>query len=101
MGSIPPEFPLSLRSWPSTEDPARNLPSLIERINVERGGFRNITEESLRQEIDEAEAAAASGELNASEAEGKDENHADEVPDRQKQLQAARDEILMQIEYAS
>ncbi|KAH8816820.1 subunit 17 of mediator complex-domain-containing protein [Xylogone sp. PMI_703] len=99
MGSMPPEFPLSLRAWPSIEDQTRNLPSLIERINLERGGFQTITEESLRKEIAEAEAAAASGDANGKNAEAQDESK-DEKADRQKELQVARDEILMQIEQA-
>ncbi|KAK2624836.1 hypothetical protein QTJ16_006029 [Diplocarpon rosae] len=91
MASIPGEFPISLRSWPIlTSNNA--LPSIIQRINVERGGFQNITEESLRQEIVEEgldnEDKASSSSEDAEEA------------DRAKELAVARDELTLQIEGA-
>jgi hypothetical protein len=93
MGSIPNNFPVSLRTWPASSNSDRNdLSKLIERINIERGGFQNITEESLRQEIAEAELDNGS-ENDSSDAE------IEEEPDRLKQLMTAREEIIGQIEY--
>ena len=78
---------------PSSNSSDRNdLSKIIERINIERGGFQNITEESLRQEIAEAELDNGS-ENDSSDAESEEE------PDRLKQLMTARDEIIGQIEY--
>jgi len=92
MGSMP-EFPISLRTWPSKDGNATDaLPSLIQRINAERGGFRGLTEESLLQEIAEAEA----GKEEDSSDEEQDED--DEKPDR---LQIAREEMLRQLEYST
>jgi mediator of RNA polymerase II transcription subunit 17 len=68
------------------------LPTLIERIDQQRGGFRNITEESLRQEIAEEEAAAAAGEDHAVSDGGERE------PDRLKALMEARAEMLHNIQ---
>ncbi|KAF4626798.1 hypothetical protein G7Y89_g11358 [Cudoniella acicularis] len=97
MSSIPNEFPISLRSWPSSKaNEPSPLPTLIARINLERGGFKDISEESLKQEIAEAEAAASAGEEDGSS----DEEDGEEAPDRLKEVMAAREEILSQIEWA-
>jgi mediator of RNA polymerase II transcription subunit 17 len=97
MGSIPPTFPISLRSWPSTtKDNGPNaLPTIIQRINFERGGFQNITEESLRQEIAEAELSNGGADENDSS-----DEEDEEEPDRLKEVMTARDEMIKQIEYA-
>ena len=68
------------------------LPTLIERIDQNRGGFRNITEESLQREIAEEEAAAAAGENHAA-SDGEEEE-----PDRLKALMEARAEMLHNIQ---
>jgi len=91
MESIPNGFPISLQSWPSTEeDPNSALPVLIQRINFERGGFRELTEEGLRQEIAEAEAE------NAEDDSSEDEE--EEKPDRMKELMTTREEMLGELE---
>lgn len=96
MASIPNEFPISLKSWPSSNNnDSTSLPGLIQRVNFERGGFRDISEESLRQEIAEAEAESSNGEEDGSSEEGERE----EEPDRMKELMTARDEMLVQLEY--
>ncbi|TVY33593.1 Mediator of RNA polymerase II transcription subunit [Lachnellula subtilissima] len=97
MASIPNEFPISLKSWPSSNsnDPT-SLPTLIQRINFERGGFRDISEESLRQEIAESEAEGSNGEDDGSS----EEEEGDEEADRMKELMTARDEMLVQLEAA-
>jgi mediator of RNA polymerase II transcription subunit 17 len=92
MESIPREFPISIRSWPSTSnDGGAALPTLIQRVNAERGGFVGISEESLQQEIAEAEAQGADDDNASEEAEAK--------PDRVKEIQLAREEMLKQLEY--
>ena len=89
LDSIPNEFPISLQSWPLKEkDPNSALPALIQRINIERGGFRDLSEDGLRQEI--AEAEAGEGEDSSDEEE--------EKPDRLKELVAAREEMLQNLE---
>ncbi|CAG8978181.1 hypothetical protein HYALB_00013172 [Hymenoscyphus albidus] len=92
MGSIPNNFPISLRSWPSSTKPAEgpDLKTLFGRINSERGGFRNLTEESLRQEIAEEEA----NKPEEDEEEGSDKQDEDVEPDRMKELMAAREELI-------
>jgi Subunit 17 of Mediator complex len=92
MGSLPSDFAISLRARPSSKTDA-NLPSVIERINIERGGFQNITEESLRQEIAEAELDNEDGDENGTSDEEEEE------PDRMKELMTSREAMLGQIEY--
>lgn len=90
MDSIPNEFPISLQSWPSKEkDPNTALPTLIARINIERGGFRDLSENGLRQEIAEAEAEAGEDVFSDEE---------EEKPDRLKELVTARGEMLQSLE---
>jgi len=57
MGSIPGNLPISLQAWPTPKN-TEGQPTLIQRIDFERGGFINVTEEGLREEIAEAEAQA-------------------------------------------
>ena len=96
MSSIPNDFPISLKSWPSSNsNEPSSLATLIQRINVERGGFRDISEDSLRQEIAEAEAESSPGEEDGSSGEEDEE----EEPDRMKELMTAKEEMLLQLEY--
>ncbi|TVY54779.1 Mediator of RNA polymerase II transcription subunit, partial [Lachnellula suecica] len=99
MSSIPPDFPISLKSWPSSSssDPS-SLATLIQRINIERGGFRDISEESLRQEIAEEEAAAATSA--EEEDDSSEEEDGEDEPDRMKELMTARQEMMVQLEGA-
>ena len=98
MGSIPPNFPISLQSWPSQESSSSSsaaLPTLLQRINFERfdkGGFRDLTEESLRQEIATAEAEQEDG--------SSDDEGEEEASDQLKELYATREELLNYLAYA-
>lgn len=86
------ELPISLQSWPTHgKDPNAALPALIKRINLERGGFRNLTEDGLRRELVEA-AAGEEDDTSSDEDE-------EEQPDRFKVLMTARDEMIQQLEY--
>lgn len=89
--SIPKEFPISLKPWPASK--SVDLPIAIQRINLERGGFRDITEDSLRRQITEEER-----DIRSEEASTEDEIE-EEQPDRLKKLVRAREDILGQIEY--
>jgi mediator of RNA polymerase II transcription subunit 17, fungi type len=94
MGSIPGQFPISLRAWPSKDEKAVPLSSLISRINNERGSFREITEEDLTEELKKDEAGLDSSK-DDDESEVED---VEEEPDRSKELMKARGEILGQLE---
>lgn len=93
MSGIPDNFPMSLRPWPTKESNGSALPTLISRINAERGQFRNLTEEDLLEEI-------AKGE-NEAEADNDEMSTEDEIqaaPDRQKEVMDAKAEMLAQLE---
>jgi mediator of RNA polymerase II transcription subunit 17 len=94
MSALPNQLPVSLRSWPSADgDPNKTLPTLIQRINSERGGFLDLDEDELREEIAKAEAGAGAG-----DDDGASTDEGEEKPDRMKELMTARDEMLAQIE---
>ena len=52
---------LALRAWPTADKKPKNLAEFVARMNVERGGFRNVTEESLRKEIEAQENGVVDG----------------------------------------
>jgi len=88
MASDTRSFALSLRPPPRKRD-AEPLSQLIGRINDERGHFRNITEDSLRAEI---EARGAQEDLEDKEAVVVEDKEA-----RRKEIYSARVELLQLI----
>ena len=93
MSSLPDDLPMSLRAWPTKESNATALPTLISRINAERGQFRNITEEDLLEEIAKGESEAA-----ADNEETSTEDELEATPDRMKEVMDAKAEMLAQLE---
>jgi hypothetical protein len=93
MSSIPDNFPMSLRAWPTKESNGSALPTLISRINAERGQFRNLTEEDLLEEIAKGENKAA-----GDNEETTTEDEAEATPDRLKEVMDAKAEMLAQLE---
>jgi len=92
MGSIPPDFPVSLKSWPPANS-STALPTIVGRINHERmeqGGFRALTEEGLRQEIAEEELE---------QDDESDEEQEPDPADRIRELHVAKGEMLQHIGY--
>lgn len=82
---------LSLRSWPTEDPSSQSLPSKIARINVQKGSFRNITEESLQEEIRALEAGETGIE------DGEDNDAARDAKGRREEIVAAREEIIKQV----
>ncbi|KAI9820326.1 MAG: RNA polymerase II mediator complex subunit [Pycnora praestabilis] len=85
---------LSLRPWPKEDPETQSLKYLIPRINQQRGGFRNITEDSLTEEIRALEAGEVSLE------DGESENKAQEIQAGREAVVAARGDIVKQISQA-
>ena len=85
---------ISLRAWPSTETPQLSLPSLISRINEQRGSFRNVSENALEEEIRLAQTCECTSEdlSKATEIQG-----AEEVKSRRDTVAESREEILKQV----
>jgi len=91
MASDARSFALSLRPPPRKRD-AEPLSQLIGRINDERGHFRNITEDSLRAEIEAKEARGAQEVLEDKEAVVVEDKEA-----RRKEIYSAKVELLQLI----
>jgi mediator of RNA polymerase II transcription subunit 17 len=90
--------PFSLRPWPTGDKKPKNLGEFITRINAERGGFRNVTEAELRDEIlakDEGRLESGNG-----SPEGDSDSDEEVEVDKSKTIIAAREEFLRNIEFA-
>ena len=81
-------LPISLKAWPATDANKTTLPSLISRINEQRGSFRNISESKLEQESQETDPV---------EVELEDNEDPQDVKSRREEVSAAREEILKEI----
>ncbi|KAI1804765.1 subunit 17 of mediator complex-domain-containing protein [Daldinia bambusicola] len=84
--------PFSLRPWPIGDKKPKNLGEFIARISAQSGGFRNVTEAKLREEI----AAQEDGRV---EIEGSSDEEEDEDAEM-KSVTVAREEFLKNIEIA-
>ncbi|MCJ1484759.1 RNA polymerase II mediator complex subunit [Schaereria dolodes] len=92
--TIAEELSLSLKSWPTRNLDIESLPFLISRINEQRGGFRNVSEEGLEDEI----RALNAGQLEPeSETNEQQEEDSPDPKSRREALVAAREEIIKQI----
>ena len=79
----------SIKPWKVEDTEQKSIPFLISRIIDQRGGFRNITEESLQEEIATGEAQVEDDAESAAE-KGDD----DDKKPRAEQVQAARQEMM-------
>ena len=85
---------LSLRASPKADPNKDSLPFLISRISEQRGSFRNVTEESLQEEI----RALDAGQAETVEETSPDEEVQD-AKSRRDELATAREEMLRQVTY--
>lgn len=97
MSAVPPDFELSLRAWPK-DDNGSALPTLIQRINTERGDFRNLTEEDLLAEIEKEEA---SGVKVAHEDDASSESEEEAEPDRSKEVMEQKQQMMEWLQYVA
>jgi hypothetical protein len=66
-------FPVSLRPWAKQDSNAESLGDLIYRINIERKGFRHVSEDQLREEIEHAQSEMVQEEDDDSDEETKED----------------------------
>ncbi|KAK6518477.1 RNA polymerase II mediator complex subunit [Arthrobotrys conoides] len=90
---------LSLTSWPDPDPQITSLSSLIPRIQSERGPFKNVTEDSLNEEI------AAAEKLPDHDATHEDDQTplpatADDQPNPRETLALRKQELIKLIEHA-
>jgi mediator of RNA polymerase II transcription subunit 17, fungi type len=89
----------SLRHFPDAEKDSDSLELLIQRLNVQRGHFRTVTEEELEKEIaegkddEEDDASVASASAESKDEDGEDTKTVDEI-------YAAKAEMFTLIAYA-
>ena len=88
----------SLRQWSTGDKKPKTISEFIARMNSERGGFRNITEESLTKEAEEEENGVAEDPDTAMASGSEDEDAAQ--PTTVEDIRKARDEVMRAIEWA-
>ncbi|KZF22695.1 hypothetical protein L228DRAFT_247063 [Xylona heveae TC161] len=88
---------LPLRPSPVQDSRSDSLPSLIARINDQRGHFRSVTEDGLRTEIDTGEGR---GERPYDEENGSAEDDPIDAKGRREDVLAAREEMVKYISQA-
>ena len=91
---MPESLSLSLQAFPTVNKGKKSLGYLIERINEQKGSFRNVTEESLEEEIQ----ILYNGEAETS----KDEvletvEDVEDLKSMRETITTAREEILKQV----
>jgi|SRR3569833_2308989 len=88
----------TLQPWPSGGSKPKNLAEFIARVNGQNGGFRTVTEEGLRKQIEAEEA----GVVESADVDMKSDSEDDEAPKPVvlDDILAARNEVLRNIEYA-
>lgn len=87
-------FSISLRAWPAQDTSNETLPSLIARINEQRGSFRNISESKLKEEAQTVDIGEVSLEDQTNALPGVDSQ---DVKTRREEVSTAREEILKQV----
>jgi len=91
----PLSLSLSLQAFPSAGKEKQSLQCLISRINDQKGSFRNVTEQSLEDEIEalENEEAGKSQEEDVVET----VEDGDTAKKKKEEVSSAREEILKQV----
>ncbi len=88
---------LPLRVWPKDDANKKSLPSLIQRINEQKGPFRSVTEASLEEEIRAQEARDAQQDEDAADDSGDEDEKPENEAGRRETLLKAKEEILKQV----
>lgn len=85
---------LSLQAFPTVDKGKKSLEYLIERINEQKGSFRNVTEASLQEDIQ----ALHNGEAEASEDDALESvEDVEDLKSKREAVTTAREEILKQV----
>ena len=85
---------IALQAFPPPDKNKDSLQYLIARINAQRGSFRNVTEQSLLEEIRQSEDnGESSGQLEVSET----KTDVGEDGPKKEDIATAREEMLKQV----
>lgn len=92
---------LSLRPFPISDTKPKTLGDFISRVNAQPGGFRELSEDKLRQEVEQQKNAPDDQDVDMSDEEEDEEaDDDDEGNDAGDQnLMQGRMEVLQQVEY--
>lgn len=91
---MPNQLSISLQAFPTVDKEKESIKYLIARINQQKGSFRNVTEQSLEEEIQAEEAGKT---------ETKDQDvletveEVEDVKTKQEEVTKAREDIIKQI----
>lgn len=93
---MPEQLSLSLQAFPTVDKDKESLKYLISRINQQKGSFRNVTEQSLEEEI-------LAQETGGSDADDQDVvetvEEGENVKTKQEEVIKAREDIIKQAGY--
>ncbi len=88
------QLSLSLQAFPTVDKEKESLKYLISRINQQKGSFRNVTEQSLEEEIRAQEA----GKIDTDEQNIiQTVEDVEDVKTKQEEVTKAREDIIKQI----
>ncbi len=91
---MPDQLSLCLQAFPAVDEEKKSLEYLISRINQQKGSFRNVTEQSLEEEIQALEAGVSDiddqGIIETVE-------EVEDVKTKQEEIAKAREDMVRQI----
>lgn len=90
------QLSLSLQAFPTVDEEKESLKYLISRINQQKGSFRNVTEQSLEEEIQAQEAGKTDKDVQ-DVVETVEE--VEDVKTKQEEVMKAREDMIKQIGY--
>ena len=94
------ELSVPLRAWPASKPRHDSLPFLIARINEQKRSFRNVSEQSLEEEIQALEAGESQKE-NSEPLPKRAKAETTDSKTRKEEMLTARLEILQQASYVA
>ena len=90
---MPDQLSLSLQAFPTVDKDKESLKYLISRINQQKGSFRNVTEQSLEEEIQAQDAGKPDNDQDVVET----VEEVEDVKTKQEDVTKARNDIIKQI----
>ena len=90
---MPDQVSLCLQAFPIVDKEKESLKYLISRINQQKGSFRNVSEQSLEEEIQAQEA----GKIDEDDQDVEPVEQVEDVKTKQEELAKAREDMMKQI----
>ena len=87
------QLSLCLQAFPTVDKEKESLKYLISRINQQKGSFRNVTEQSLEEEIRAQEA----GQIDQHDQDVEAVEEVEQVKTKQEEVAKAREDMVKQI----